>query len=155
MPGRYTIESAVGEDASRRCEPILRSLPEWFGIEEATRGYIAAAAAMPTWVASLAGRDAGFITVNRHYEEAAEVHCIAVHRDFHGQGAGTALMRWSEEHLRRLGVKYLQVKTMGPSKANDEYTRTLHFYLRCGFARLEELHGLWPGMPCLVLVKKL
>lgn len=152
---RYNIVGVTGREASTRCEPILRSIPEWFGIEEATRGYIDAAARLPTWVAMRDGRDAGFISIDRHFEEAAEIHCIAVHRDFHGQAAGTALLRWSEEHLRAGGVKFLQVKTMGPSRANDEYARTLHFYLKRGFARLEEIKGLWPGIPCLVMVKKL
>lgn len=134
---------------------ILRSIPEWFGVKEATRAYIAEAAQLPTWIATLGPRDAGFITVRRHFDEAAEVHCIAVHREFHGHGAGTALMRWAEEHLRAQGVRYLQVKTMGPSRTNAEYARTLHFYLRRGFARMEEINGLWPGLPCLILVKKL
>jgi hypothetical protein len=52
-------------------------------------------------------------------------------------------------------VKYLQVKTMGPSRPNREYAETLKFYEAVGFTKLEELHGLWPGLPCLVLVKAL
>ncbi|MCC6676773.1 MAG: GNAT family N-acetyltransferase [Phycisphaerales bacterium] len=152
---RYNIEEAAVDGASQRCEAILRSIPEWFGIEEATLRYIAAAARLPTWIASLGPRDAGFITISRHFDESAEIHCIAVHRDFHGMGAGTALVRLAEEHLRQQGVRYLQVKTLGPSRTNVEYARTLHFYLRRGFARLEEINGLWPGIPCLILVKKL
>lgn len=155
VPGRYRIEAALPAEASERCGPILRSIPEWFGIEEATRGYIDAAARLPTWIAERDGGDAGFITIARHFDEAAEVHCIAVHRKYHGQGAGTALLRWAEEHLRRDGVRFLQVKTLGPSKSDAEYARTLHFYLSRGFSRLEEINGLWPGIPCLVLVKTL
>lgn len=163
MASDIRIEETRKDHASERCEPILRSAPEWFGIEESTRAYIEAAGRLPTWIATAADatgragarRDAGFITIERHFEESAEIHCIAVERRFHGQGVGTALVRFAEEELARTGVKYLQVKTMGPSKPNAEYARTLKFYLRCGFARLEELHGLWPGIPCLILVKKL
>lgn len=155
------IEEARKEDAPVRCEPILRSVPEWFGVEEATRRYIGATARLPTWIAALPGPnagarvDAGFITVERHFEEAADIHCIAVHKRFHGAGVGTALVRYAEEHLRHAGVRYLQVKTMGPSKPNAEYARTLKFYQHCGFARLEEMHGVWAGIPCLMMVKKL
>lgn len=156
------IEEARQGEAPARCEPILRSVPEWFGIEESTRAYIEAAGRLPTWIATVAGSgasgsrvDAGFITIERHFEESADIHCIAVDRRVHGSGVGTALVRAVEEQLARIGVRYLQVKTMGPSTPNAEYAQTLKFYLRCGFARMEEVHGLWPGIPCLILVKKL
>lgn len=112
---------------------------------------------MPTFVAwghdNGKDRDAGFITIQRHFEHAAEVHCMAVHRDFHGRGIGTALLRHTEHRLAGSGVRYLQVKSQGPSKPNAEYARTLHFYESRGFTRLEEANGLWPGIPCLILVK--
>ncbi|MEK6700944.1 MAG: GNAT family N-acetyltransferase [Planctomycetota bacterium] len=155
LPHAVSIHSAPPLDASARCEPILRSVPEWFGIEEATRGYIAAASRLPTWIACVEGRDAGFITLEQHFPQAAEIHCIAVHRDFHGHGVGTALVRHAESVLQADAVRFLQVKTMGPSKPNKGYALTLRFYLHVGFTPLEELSGLWPGMPCLILVKKL
>ncbi|MBC7773086.1 MAG: GNAT family N-acetyltransferase [Pyrinomonadaceae bacterium] len=150
-----TIEQLSPRDAAARCEPILRSIPEWFGIEESTRGYLEATARLPTWVARMEGRDAGFVTIERHFTEAADIHCIAVHRDFHGRGIGSALVAHAQTWLAGQGVKFLQVKTMGPSKPNREYALTLRFYLRAGFTPLEELHGLWPGFPCLILIKSL
>ncbi|MGH7243248.1 MAG: GNAT family N-acetyltransferase [Phycisphaerales bacterium] len=146
-------------DGPRRVEPILRSVPEWFGIEESTRAYVEASGRMPTFVAWVtehaADPDAGFITIERHFEHAAEVHCMAVHRDFHGRGIGTALLRHAEHRLSGSGVRLLQVKTQGPSKPSAEYARTLHFYESRGFTRLEEVRGLWPGIPCLILVKSI
>jgi len=146
-------------DAPRRVEPILRSVPEWFGIEESTKAYIEASGRMPTFVAWVSengvDRDAGFVAIARHFEHAAEVHCMAVHRDFHGHGIGTALLRHAEHRLAGSGVRYLQVKTQGPSRPNAGYARTLHFYESRGFTRLEEMNGLWPGIPCLILVKGL
>ncbi len=142
-------------EAPARCEPILRSVPEWFGIEQATRHYIDMTAKLPTWCARLAERDAGFITLAQPQPRAADVYCMAVHRDFHGQGVGTAMLRHIEAYLRSQGVEYLQVKTQGPSKPNAQYARTLHFYEKVGFVRLEELQGIWPGIPCLILVKRL
>lgn len=54
-----------------------------------------------------------------------------------------------------MGVEYLQVKTQGPSKPNAQYARTTQFYESRGFVPMEELHGIWPGLPCLLLVKRL
>jgi GNAT superfamily N-acetyltransferase len=140
---------------------VLRSIPEWFGIESATLDYIAATATKPTWVAHVESASdspssaAGFLTITRHNPLAAEIHCIAVHKSHHGRGIGTALLRCVEPLLRDDGVQFLQVKTMGPSRPNAEYARTTHFYLSRGFTPLEELTGLWPGLPTLILVKKL
>lgn len=80
---------------------------------------------------------------------------MAVAKNAHGMGVGTALTRWVERVLWYDGIEYLQVKTQGPSRPCPEYARTLHFYEKMGFARLEELHGLWAGIPCLILVKRL
>jgi len=149
------ITLAGGAEAPALCEPILRSVPEWFGIEEATQVYIRRAGELPTWIAHIDGAPAGFISIDQPFPRAADIFCIAVQKDLHGRGVGTAMVRHVEESLRGRGVEYLQVKTMGPSKPNAAYARTMHFYEKCGFVPLEELHGVWPGLPCLILVKRL
>jgi ribosomal protein S18 acetylase RimI-like enzyme len=97
----------------------------------------------------------GFVSLKHHEAKASDVYCMAVKREFHGRGIGAALLRRVEEELRRAGFEYLQVKTQGPSLPCDEYAGTTRFYERVGFTRLEEFIGIWPGIPCLVLVKKL
>lgn len=149
------VITSAGRDGPVLCEPILRSVPQWFGIEAATLKYIADTGRMPTWIARAGDRAVGFVMVAQHYPVAAEVHCIAVHKERHGTGVGTELLRHVERELRASGVEYLQVKTMGPSKPNAEYARTTHFYESRGFVRLEEVTGLWPGLPTLILVKRL
>ena len=154
----FTIACPPPEECPGLCETVLRSVPEWFGIEESTRGYIEMSARLPTWVAMTAskpGRPVGFVTIRTHFRHSAEIHCIAVHKDFHGQGVGTALMRHIELLLHDQGVRMLQVKTMGPSKPNAEYALTHKFYMRVGFTELEEFHNMpdWGGLPCLLLVK--
>jgi len=147
------IRPVKGHEAVAACEPILRSVPEWFGIESSTLAYIADAARLPTWVARCEGRDAGFITLSQTSPHAIDVHCIAVHREFHGRGLGTTLIRHAETYTREQGASILHVKTMGPSRPNQEYARTTHFYRSSGFLDLEEVNNLWPGIPCLILVK--
>jgi GNAT superfamily N-acetyltransferase len=97
------------------CEPILRALPEWFGIEEATRQYIHDVETMPTFLAVANGRAVGFLTFRQHSKYAAEIHVMGVHPRVHRQGVGRALMGAVETNLRAQGIEYLQVKTLSPA----------------------------------------
>jgi GNAT superfamily N-acetyltransferase len=146
-----TREVQDPEERSRICEYVLRELPEWFGIEEATAAYIRDVAELPTF----AVRDDAFLAVKRHTPRAAEVYVMGVRPGHHRGGLGTALLAAAEDYLRGLGVEYLQVKTLGPSHASEEYERTRHFYEARGFVPLEELHELWEHNPCLLMVKRL
>ena len=74
-------------------------------------------------------------------------------RAFHRQGAGRALVSAVEADLRADGAELLEVKTLGPSRPDPGYDRTRQFYAAMGFRPLEEIGGLWPGNPCLVMVK--
>lgn len=144
------------EDASAEAERILRALPEWFGIEEALRQYVADVARMPTFLGRVRGEVVGFLTVHRHFETAAEVHLVGVVPGLHRRGVGRALQERAEAWLLEAGVQYLQVKTVGPSSPDPNYARTRRFYRSMGFAPLEELPTLWDAHnPCLILVKRL
>ena len=93
------------------------------------------------------------LLLRRHFPEAAEIHLMAVHPSLHRRGIGRLLLRAVEADLRSAGVRWLQVKTLGPSKPSDAYAGTRAFYQAYGFAPLEEIHGLWGDNPCLVMVK--
>jgi GNAT superfamily N-acetyltransferase len=138
-------------ERSRICEVVLRDLPDWFGIEEATAAYIRDAAALVTFAVG----DDAFIALKTHNPRAAEVYVMGVRRERHGQGLGTAVLGAGETHLRDRGVEYLQVKTLGPSYPDAGYERTRRFYEARGFVPLEELHDLWEANPCLLMVKRL
>ncbi len=143
------VEAAA--ERSRLCEQILRDLPEWFGIEEATVAYVIDVAELPTF---RIGDDA-FLSLKLHTPRAAEVYVMGVRRAQHGQGLGSTLLRAAEAYLRARGVEYLQVKTLGSSDPDAGYANTRSFYLARGFVPLEEIHGLWKHNPCLLLVKRL
>jgi GNAT superfamily N-acetyltransferase len=138
-------------ERSRICEVILRDLPEWFGIEEATAAYIRDVAELPTFAIEA---DA-FLALRLHFPRAAEVYVMGVRHARHGQGLGTALLAAAEEYLRGRGVEVLQVKTLGPSHPDPGYARTRAFYEARGFVPLEELLELWEANPCLLMVKPL
>jgi GNAT superfamily N-acetyltransferase len=145
------LEVEDPDERSRLCASILRDLPDWFGIEEATTAYIRDVAALPTF---RIGDDA-FLSLKIHTPQAAEVYVMGVRQERHGKGLGTALLGAAEEYLKGQGVEYLQVKTLGPSYPDEGYARTRSFYVARGFVPLEELHDLWEQNPCLLLVKRI
>ncbi len=137
-----------------RCEAILRSLPEWFGIDAAIVGYVDDIRRLPTWIADVDGEDAGFVTVATHNESTAEIQVMAVRQSVHRRGVGRALLAAAETHARTAGHRMLEVKTLGPSRDNEPYARTRAFYAAMGFLPLEESASIWGERnPCLVMVK--
>ncbi len=137
------------------CERILRSLPDWFGIEKAIVDYVRDIGALETWVAEDSGNVVGFATVKRHNAFSAEIQVMAVVAACHGQGLGRRLVERAECALRERAVEYLQVKTLAPSHPDTFYARTRGFYERLGFRPLEE-NLLWgEANPCLVMIKHL
>jgi len=79
-------------------ESILRSVPEWFGIEDSTLAYVSASARVPTWAAfktypiAAPSEALGFVSISQHYPLSAEVHCMAVQRSWHRKGIGASLL---------------------------------------------------------------
>ena len=145
------VEISDPADRSRIAEAVLRDLPDWFGIEESTRQYIEDAATLPTFVAE---PDLGFVSLKQHTPAAAELYVLGVRAAQHRQGIGRALVEAAESWCRERGIRYLHVKTLGPSRPDPGYDATRAFYEALGFVALEELHGLWDEEnPTLVLVK--
>ncbi len=138
------------------CEPVLRGLPEWFGIESAIVHYVDSIDRMPTFLAAEPGAIIGFLTVCRHFPMSAEIYVMAIDREHHRLGIGRRLIDRAEAWLRSEGVRYLQVKTLSASHPDPHYAATRRFYERVGFSPLEEFKTLWdPSNPCLLLVKAL
>lgn len=170
---RVARSEPVPDDVRR----LLRGLPEWFGIDEAIDSYVEAARSLTTYVVregsdgiagTEPGEDAdgasygdgkiiGVCLVERHSEYSSEIHLLAVEREHHRRGIGQALMRRAERDLELDGKEFLQVKTLGASHPSPEYAATRHFYEALGYRALQELPAdeLWPGNPCLIMVKAL
>ena len=146
---------AAVTDAGARsavCERVLRTLPEWFGLEEPVRQYIRDVAQLPTFAVG----DDAFLSLKQHTPSAAEIFVMGVRPERQGRGLGTALVGAAEDFARAQGVEYLQVKTLGPSHPSEHYARTRRFYESRGFRPLEELETIWgESNPCLIMVKRL
>lgn len=139
---------------SQVCEPILRSLPDWFGIESALQQYVAEINTLPTFIAVIEQSVVGFLTLKQHTAYAAEIYVMGLYSDVHRRGLGRALVEYAEDMLSRAGVEYLQVKTLSPSQEDEHYARTRAFYGAMGFRPLEEIVQLWgEENPCLLMVK--
>lgn len=141
--------------ASAHCERILRSVPQWFGIEESLLGYVADSERYPTFLA-VDDEPIAFVTVRKHFAQCWEVHCVAVHASRRNTGVGKALHGHLEVWLLANGASVLQVKTLAASHPSPEYAQTRGFYTRMGYLPHEEFPTLWgPGLPVLQLVKRL
>jgi len=146
------VEIQEPAERSRIAKAVLRDLPDWFGIEEATRAYIEDAAALPTFAVE---PDLGFLCLKQHTPRAAELYVMGVRQEQHRRGIGRALVAAAERWCRARGVRYLQVKTLGPSRPDPGYDATRMFYEAVGFVAIEELHGLWShDNPTLILLKE-
>ena len=153
-----------GEPDPVTVERLLRKLPAWFGIESSVLEYIESARRLPAYLAwprgpaspgHPPGLAAGVLLAVRHFPRAAEIYLLAVDPAVHRQGAGRALVSALEADLSADDVEFLQVKTLGPSHPDPGYARTRQFYASVGFQPLEEITGLWPGNPCLIMIKTL
>lgn len=146
-----------GETVSKECEVLLRALPDWFGLEHAIVQYEEEIKTMPTFVV----RDdenklIGFMSLNRHFPTAAEVHVMAIAKEHHRKGIGRQLIETGEDYLKQDGCNFLQVKTLSPTREDTNYAKTRLFYEGMGFQPLQEFPTLWDeANPCLMLVKSL
>jgi coenzyme F420-0:L-glutamate ligase / coenzyme F420-1:gamma-L-glutamate ligase len=144
------VEVADAAERSRIADNVLRDLPDWFGIEEATRDYVRGAAELTTFAVG----DDAFLSLKRHSSRAAEIWVMGVRRERHREGLGRALVRAAEAWCRANGIDYLQVKTLAATRPNEGYAGTRAFYEACGFVALEVFPELWaPANPALQLVK--
>jgi GNAT superfamily N-acetyltransferase len=160
-PSWITTSGDRDPDAVAR---LLRSLPEWFGIESSVAEYVDAARVLETYRAwpdadsqarEPAPTPVGVLLGARHFPWSAEIHLMAVERSWHRHGIGRALIAAYEADLIADGTELLQVKTLGPSHPDPGYAGTRQFYTRLGFRPLEEINGLWPENPCLIMIKVL
>ena len=82
----------------------MRSLPDWFAIEEAIVRYVNEINGLPTFIASQHERAVGFLSVKQHNDYSAEVHVLAVWPAMHRHGIGRQLLVRAEDYLRSRNI---------------------------------------------------
>jgi ribosomal protein S18 acetylase RimI-like enzyme len=141
---------------AKECEAVLRTLPMWFGIEDALLMFVDDSTKMPTFALEDNQRVIGFLTLKEHFPTAWEIHCIAIAADARGKGLGSRLLAHAEAWLCGRGVEFLQVKTVAATSPSAEYALTRKFYEARGFTSLEIFPLLWhPRNPALQCIKRL
>ena len=89
------IELISAESSAERkksiCESILKDLPGWFGIEEATQAYIAGVADKSMVVAADGDDIVGFLSLVHHNQYTSEIYVLGVKKAFQRQGIGAQL----------------------------------------------------------------
>ena len=146
----------VTENRGQICNELLRSLPQWFGNEDALRRYVTEVETLTTLVAYHDNRPIGLLSLHHHNDWTSEIHIVAIHPDFHRQGIGRDLLHAAESYLRTRNVHYLSVKTLAPTNPDEHYARTRQFYFAMGFRPVEEFKTLWSeANPCLLMIKTL
>jgi GNAT superfamily N-acetyltransferase len=138
---------------SDACRAILTDLPEWFGIPEALEGYVAMAQHIDMLACRSGGVIVAFVSLRKTSDAACEIVVLGVRRAFHRHGYGRALVSAAEEWASEHGCRLMHVKTIGESHPSIHYAATRRFYDAVGFVPLEERDDIWPGNPCLIMVK--
>ena len=131
---------------------ILEALPEWFGIPEATEGYISESSGKIFFCAYDADKPVGFLYLKETGTATAELYVMGVLKEYHRQGIGRELVYNAKRAASEAGYSFMQVKTVQMGKY-EEYDRTNRFYLSLGFQEFEVFPTLWDEWnPCQVYV---
>ncbi len=133
---------------------LLGTVPEWFGVAEANTRYVAEADTLPSWVARVDGAVLGVLLGRPHNPRSSEIELLVVDRAHHRRGIGSGLVRRFASDQRDAGVEVIQVKTLGPSRADEGYERTRRFYEALGFVPLQEIDLWGPDDPALIMVAR-
>ncbi|MFW6064426.1 MAG: GNAT family N-acetyltransferase [Candidatus Natronoplasma sp.] len=138
------------------CESVIRSLPDWFGIEQANLDYIEGVKGDFFLSVCVGTIPLGFVSIEEHNEYTSEIYLLGIVEELHGRGIGKKLFETLDEKLSEEGKRFLTVKTLSSSHLDEHYKRTRAFYSSVGFCPLEELEEVWgEGNPCLLMVKVL
>ncbi len=147
-------EISDNEKKSAICSNVLKSLPEWFGIDESTKAYVEGVKKHHFFVAEISNKPIGFYSIMKHFPLTWEIYVCGVFPKYHHLGIGSKLQQYTENFLKDKNVKFLTVKTLSESSSDKNYAKTREFYKAQGFIFLEEFKTLWDEYnPCLFMCK--
>lgn len=137
------------------CERILRSLPDFFGHEGGLADAFAALRSQRGLVAAEGEAVLGFCTWERRTAHCAEITWMAVRRERHHGGIGTAIVETTVGEMGLQGFRLALAITSGAAKDGpDTYEPTRRFWTARGFLPLIEL-DIWDTNLALLQVRAL
>jgi ribosomal protein S18 acetylase RimI-like enzyme len=150
------IEITNALEKERVSSEVLRSLKDWFGIEESIVAYINGCKSIPMYAIYENGKAIGFVSIKKHFQKSCELYVLGVLKEYHRQGLGKKLISFAENGAVDKGFEYMTVKTLSQGRPDEFYDKTRAFYLGIGYEPLEEFKTLWDeSNPCLLMVKYL
>ena len=136
------------------CENILRSLPDWFGLEESIVDYVEKSRIHPMLIVFDNDKPIGFLSLKNHSAYTSEIYVMGIITKYHRSGIGRKLLTEVEKYLIEKKIEFLQVKTLSPNRECDHYKKTRLFYQSYGFREVETFPTLWDeNNPCLLMIK--
>ena len=136
------------------CNEILRSLPDWFGIDASIVDYVEKVRSMPFFAVIDGDKVIGFVAIKVHNPYTAEICVMGILQEYHRQGIGKRLVDSCEKYCTDNNYEYLTVKTLDESRESESYKKTRLFYQSMGFKPLEVFPLHWDeDNPCLFLAK--
>jgi N-acetylglutamate synthase-like GNAT family acetyltransferase len=149
---KIKIRKLISTDVPK-CGAVLRSLPQWFGIEQAIQEYEQDLENLDGFVALLDESIVGFVGLKRYGKYAIEINVIGVLPDQRRRGIGKQLLNHVEENTTTPETKLLHMKTLAPSDPDPNYAETRAFWESRGYMPMDA-HLLWGNEnPCQVMVK--
>jgi len=148
------IEIYNPDEKSTICNNILRSLPNWFGMESGIVDYVEKVKSMPFYAVIENDIHIGFVALKVHNSSTSEIFVMGIVSEYHRKGIGKRLISACEQHCKKHNMEFLTVKTLDASRESESYRKTRLFYLTMGFKPLEVFPLLWDeDNPCLFLAK--
>ncbi|MCK5130514.1 MAG: GNAT family N-acetyltransferase [Clostridiales bacterium] len=133
---------------------ILRSLPEWFGVESSTKEYVNGLNNKTFFAAKKKDEYLGFFAIDEINTDVANLYVLGLKKEFLHQGMGTKIYAEVEKHLKDHHFKYVTVYTVSSKSADTNYAKTRSFYFKLGFSEVYENSGIWDkNNPFLLMIK--
>lgn len=137
------------------CNIVLKSLPRWFGLEQAIIEYSNNVRNMEFIKIELFGNVIGFCAYKVNYGINCDLYVLGIYKEFHRYGIGSELLKVVNELLKKENVRYISVKTLSERNSDKYYNYTRNFYIKNGFYPFEEFKDLWDkDNPCLLMIKE-
>ena len=118
---------------------ILESLPDWFGIPEATEEYIDDSFGKPFFCAYDGETPVGFLYLKETGRHTVELAVMGVLKEYHRQGIGRKLFAEARNEAQRNGYSFIQVKTVQMGRY-DIYDDTRVYFVKEGFTPSQNTH---------------
>lgn len=137
----FETDNKVKQD---NCRKVLLDLPEWFGIDEATKEYIDTVVKYPFLTAYSDDNEVmGFYSIREENSDTLDMYVLGVKKKYHNQGIGTALQNYVYNYAKEKGYKYLLVLTLSKSHSDKGYALTRDFYHKNEFVDIYESDKIW------------